>query len=162
MSKFTTLIVGAHFRPPAKQLLAALAGGCQLTLLEDNENAYDAAAVKVMLDPQDIPEVAQAELEGTLPDAGLTLAQLMSTGPIQLGFVPAQAGKPLAKARQTDPELLGNLQVRELMPDVAATLGFAIDGSPLLLLETNPAFAEAIKAPNPDIMELNERHSKME
>lgn len=135
MPKHITLIVGSHFRPPAKQLLAALAGGCQLTLVEDNENAYDAAAIKVILDPQHIPQEAMTQLDQTLPEAGMTLEQLMSAGPIQLGFVPAQEGKPLTKGRLTEPELLGNQQVRELMPECLASLGFGVDGSPRLILE---------------------------
>ncbi len=142
MPKFETLIVGAHFRPPAKQLLACLAQGQRLRLEEDNENAYDPAAVRVMLDLTDaegmplLDEFQIIQLETELPNAGLTLEQLMSGGPVQLGFLPAQDGKPLAKARLAEPELLGNQQVRELMPEVLASLGFALDGSPRLILET--------------------------
>lgn len=148
MSKFQTLIVGAHFRPPAKQLLAVLAQGQPLRLEEDNENAYDASAVRVMLDlageggaPR-LTEVQLAMLEQELPNVGLTLEQLMSTGPVQLGYLPAQDGKPLAKIRLTEPDILGNQQVREIMltdadggPGYKALLGFAVDGSPRLLLE---------------------------
>ncbi len=145
MARFETLIVGAHFRPQAKQLLAALAAGHPLRLEEDNENAYDAAAVRVMLDLVDdaglptLSEISLASLEVELPNAGLTLEQLMSTGPIQLGFLPAQGGKPLAKARTTEPSLLGNVQVREFMMLgeglYSATLGFSLDGAPRLVIE---------------------------
>lgn len=137
MPKFTTLIVGAHFRPPAKQVLAHLASGAELTLVEDNQNQYDAAAVRCMFDPDLIPDSEHQSLESELLEAGVTLEQLMSGGPIQLGYVPAQDGKPLAKARQTEPGVLGNQQVRELMghgspPEhpYTVSLGFAPDGSP--------------------------------
>ena len=139
MTKYTSLIVGAHFRPPAKQCLAHLASGAPLTLVEDNENLYDAAAVKVMLDPRIIPDTEYPSLESELLEAGVTLEQLMSGGPIHIGFVPAQDGKPLSKARVAEPGLLGNQQIREIMgaggaPDHPYTceLGFAADGSPRL------------------------------
>ncbi len=143
MARYETLIVGAHFRPPAKQVFAVLAQGHRLRLEEQNDNAYDAAAVRIMLDltGEDgmplLSEAQMAELEAELPNCGLTLEQLMSSGPLQLAFVPAQDGKPLAKARLTEPDLLGNQQVRELMgPGLTTTLGFALDGSPRLVLET--------------------------
>lgn len=138
MPKYSTLIVGAHFRPPAKQVLKHIVAGTELSLAEDNENAYDAAAVRVIFDPKNIPDSEFSELEVELLEAGVTLEQLMSGGPIHLGFVPAQDGKPLAKARQTNPTLLGNLQVRELMlagDRLYPTLSFAPDGSPMLSLD---------------------------
>ncbi len=129
-----SLIVGGHFRPPAKQVLARLPAGTLLMLEEDNNNLYDAAAVKVLVDPAVIPESQFGELEPELNEAGVTLEQLMSGGPLQLGFIPAQEGKPLAKARMAEPELLGNMQVRELMP-CKASISFAVDGSPRVILE---------------------------
>lgn len=138
MTRYNTLIVGAHFRPPAKQVLAHIMSGTELSLLEDNENAYDAAAVRVMFDPGLIPELEYPSLESELLEAGVSLEQLMSGGPIHLGFVPAQDGKPLAKARQTEPAILGNQQVREIMMggDYKCSLDFAADGSPKLLIVT--------------------------
>lgn len=138
MAKHHTLIVGAHFRPPAKQVLAHCTAGVQLVLEEENDNPYDEAAVRVMLDPVTaIPESEFPTLETELLEAGVTLEQLMSGGPIKIGFVPAQDGKPLAKARVSNPDILGNQQVRELMGEnCRATLGFAPDGSPLLELTT--------------------------
>lgn len=148
MARFETLIVGAHFRPPAKQLLACLAAGHPLRLEEQNDNEYDAAAVRIMLDltgPEGQPLLAESQLAMLameLPNVGLTLEQLMSGGPVQLAFVPAQEGKPLAKARLTEPELLGNQQVREIMgqggePDrqYTTTLGFGLDGLPRVILQ---------------------------
>lgn len=151
MTKYHTLIVGAHFRPPAKQCLAHLASGAELTLEEENDNAYDPAAVRVMLDPTQIPETEFLMLEGELLEAGVTLEQLMSGGPIKIGFVPAQDGKPLAKARLSDPTILGNQQVREIMMGArqdlnlgedadhagvpyTCRLDFAADGSPKMLI----------------------------
>lgn len=139
MPKYTSLIVGVHFRPPAKQVLAHCTAGVPIQLAEDNENAYDVAAVRVNFDPANIPASEYETLESELLEAGVTLEQLMSGGPIQLGFVSAQDGKPLSKARLYEPELLGNQQVRELMgngqdPDrpYYCELGFGADGSPRL------------------------------
>lgn len=138
MSRFTSLIVGAHFRPPAKQVLAVLPQGARLDLQEENDNPYDPAALKVFLPLDQIPEAQFPALEAELPGAGLTLEQLMSGGPLFLGYVPAQDGKPLAKARAAEPELLGNVQVRELMGGTRTFLGFGMDGSPRLHIETPP------------------------
>lgn len=136
MPKFTTLIVGAHFRPPAKQVLAHAPAVAELFFQEDNQNAYDAAAVRCIFDPKHIPESEFLALESELLEAGVTLEQLMSGGPIHLGYVPAQDGKPLAKARQDSPGLLGNQQVREIMAGQPHTvsLGFASDGSPRAII----------------------------
>lgn len=137
MPKFHTLIVGAHFRPPAKQCLAHLASGAELTLEEENDNPYDQGAVRVMLDPGLIPDSEHEVLEGELLEAGVTLEQLMSGGSIKIGFVPAQDGKPLIKARLSDPTILGNQQVREIMhgdEPYRCNLDFAPDGSPKLTI----------------------------
>lgn len=139
MTKHHTLIVGAHFRPPAKQVLAHLVSETELTLVEDNDNPYDAAAVRVMFDPILIPDTEYPALESELLEAGITLEQLMSGGSIHMGFVPAQDGKPLAKARQSDPTILGNQQVREIMmgdQGYRCYLDFAADGSPKLTILT--------------------------
>lgn len=143
MAKFTTLIVGAHFRPPAKQILAIIPGGARVTLEEDNENAYDSSAVKVFLPLDQIPDSQMAGLAEELPNSGLTLEQLMSSGPVWLGYLPATEGKPLAKAKLTEPELIGNQQVREIMGQgqsdpqgYSCCLGFGTDGSPRLEITT--------------------------
>lgn len=137
MGRYTTLVVGTHFRPPAKQVIAVLPSGAKLRLEQDNDNAYDPSAVRVLVELDQIPESQFPALEAELPNFGLTFDQLMSTGPVFLGYIPAQDGKPLAKARMGEPELLGNQQVRELAfdsqglpdPDVTASLSFAPDGS---------------------------------
>lgn len=134
----TTLIVGAHFRPPAKQLLGHLPTGAKLQLLPQDDNPYDPAAVQVLVDPLQVPSERWEQLDQELLETGNTVEQIMSAGPVQLGFVPAQGGKPLEKARAIRPDLLGNEQVRELLGHeqsgqiaLSASLTFAIDGSPM-------------------------------
>jgi hypothetical protein len=45
----TGLMVGMHFRPPAKAVLEALPVGTTLWLRREPENPYDANAVQVLL-----------------------------------------------------------------------------------------------------------------
>lgn len=132
MPQFTTLLVGAHFRPPAKQVLAHLPAGASLLFEFEDENPYDANAVKVFVLPESIPDSEFPVLEVELPEAGVTLEQLMSSGPIWLGYIPASGGKPLAKARAAEPELIGNAEFRSILDNgpVQVYLAFALDGSP--------------------------------
>lgn len=141
MAQFTTLLVGAHFRPPAKQVLAHLPVGTQLTLEPEPDNPYDPLAIKVFVDPALIPESQFSALDKELLETGNTIEQIMSGGPIWLGYVPAAEGKPLAKARANgELDLIGNDKVREIgalgESEYAATLAFGPDGSPRMILET--------------------------
>lgn len=139
MPKYTTLLVGAHFRPPAKQVLGHLGAGTELVVEREDDNPYDQFAVKVFVDPGLIPDSEFPALELELPEAGVTLEQLMSGGPIWLGYIPATQGKPLAKARLIEPGLIGNEEVRGLMDGeggVKVRLAFDLDGTPRATVET--------------------------
>lgn len=48
MSGQRSLIVGAHFRPPAKGLLSALPAGSKLVARREPSNAYDPNAIQVI------------------------------------------------------------------------------------------------------------------
>lgn len=128
----TSLLVGDHFCPPAKTILAHLPSGCQLRLECEDDNPYDEEAVRVHVDPMEIPQSQYPELEEALPASGATLEQVMSSGPIWLGYIPKTGGKPLAAAQIGDPSLVGNHEFREAMAGQAGpgavTLGFASDG----------------------------------
>ena len=135
----TTLLVGDHFRPPAKLLLAHLPSGCELGLEPEDSNPYDEEAVRVMLDPRLIPDSQYPALEDEtsgLPTMGFTLEQVMSTGPMQLGYIPKTGGKPLLTAQAGDPGLVGNHEVREALmhSDHKATLAFGPDGKARVLV----------------------------
>lgn len=121
-----TLLVGDHFRPPAKLVLAHLPAGAKLGLEPEDNNPYDDEAVRVMLDPGQIPESQFPALEEGLPEMGCTLEQLMSGGPLHLGYVPKSGGKPLVTAQGSDPGLIGNHEVREILLSAShqATLSF--------------------------------------
>ena len=94
----TSLLVGAHFRPPAKTLLAHLPSGCPLLLQPEPGNQYDPDALQVLVDPVVIPVGQHSQLSAELPLQGATLEQVLSAGPIHLGFVAKSGGKPLLKA----------------------------------------------------------------
>lgn len=132
----TSLLVGSHFRPPAKMILAHLPAGCELILEPEDGNPYDEEAVKVLVEEKLIPESQYPALDEELPAMGYTLEQVMSGGTVWLGYLPASGGKPLLKAQQTEPGLVGNHEFREEMLDSShrASLGFAGDGSPRVVL----------------------------
>lgn len=103
------LLVGSHFNPPAKLLIAGyLAGLTEVQLTPEPDNPYDPGAVKVTVQKaslacHDDPE----ELDGQLAGYGLSLESLPDD--IMLGHLAASGGKPLEKAQQVSPSLRGNL-----------------------------------------------------
>lgn len=139
MSQITTLLVGDHFRPPAKLILQHLPSGCQLQLMAEDDNAYDEEAVKVLVGTDQIPEEQYSALAEALPGMGFELEQVMSTGPVWLGYVPKSGGKPLLTAQKEAPELVGNHEVREAMAaeSYRAQLAFGPDGRARVTVQYN-------------------------
>jgi len=90
-----SLLVGMHFRPPAKLVLEALRGGTPLELRPEPSNPYDTYAVAVWVATSSIPESQQESLREKLPEMGWTLDGLFELETIQLGYVAASGGKPL-------------------------------------------------------------------
>lgn len=141
MSKtITSLLVGAHFRPPAKQVLECLPSGAGLILLPEPENPYDEFALKVLVWPGEIPEVMRGDLDAKLQGTGTDLGDLLaSEEPLWLGYVAASGGKPLAKAGM---EGTGNREFLQLMaasPGHSAKLAFNAAGLPLVMLSEGSA-----------------------
>lgn len=94
----TTTLVGAHFRPPAKALLACLPTGHPLILRPEPANEYDRNAVQVLLrtdtlvalgDPLD--DFIKNELETNLADYGFDLQTIYEADEWQLGYLPRAA-----------------------------------------------------------------------
>lgn len=134
MTKITSLLVGMHFRPPAKQVLAVLPSGCQLLLSPEVDNPYDPNALKALVWAGEIPESVRDDLSQCLDGTGTTLEELLaSEEPLWLGYVAASGGKPLAKAGLQQ----GNKEFLELMasaPEHQASLAFDPAGEPLVRL----------------------------
>lgn len=132
MTELRMLIVGAHFRPPAKQVLGVLRPGTALRLEAEPENPYDEKAVKVMIDQLwDKLDAGQIEaLTDVVDGTGVDLEELLESGePLQLGYLPDEDGKAHQKAgggpgnRQAGVALLNN-RVTDVM------LAFGPDGKP--------------------------------
>ena len=104
-------LVGAHFRPPAKQVLSVLRVDTELLLAPEPENPYDPKAIRVSVDLRNefalfrVPALREA-LEGT----GTEVEDLMNSHaePLHLGYIADSDGK----AAQGGP---GNREVGELM-----------------------------------------------
>lgn len=140
MSKtLISLLVGAHFRPPAKQVLAALPSAWPLLLSPEPENPYDPSALKVLCHISGLPTEALDLLDGSLEGTGTTIDELLEQeDPIWLGYVAASGGKPLAKAGLID----GNQEFLALMggePNYSATLAFGPAGEPMVRLNDGEA-----------------------
>lgn len=152
----TSLLVGSHFVPPAKVLLAHLPAGVKLLLEPDPSNPYDENAIVVLIDPMEIPQSQYSALDNPhsgLPCQGATLEQLMSTGPVRLGHVASSGGKPLFKAKSTAPAgvvFAGNVEFLDWMKDdrYRAALAFGLAGEPLVQLAIDSPESQSIEGYN--------------
>jgi hypothetical protein len=92
----TTQIVGAHFRPPAKALLACLPAGHPLYLRPEPTNEYDENAVQVLLRSESLqPLVAEPffrdELQMQLSGQGSDVESVLAQPEWHLGYLPRAA-----------------------------------------------------------------------
>lgn len=127
-----SLLVGMHFRPPAKLVLEALRGGTSLRLIPEPSNPYDAFAIQVWVATSSIPESQQESLREKLPEMGWTLDGLFELETIQLGYVAASGGKPLAASGLA----AGSGEFAEALHETngVARLGFLPTGTPTVEL----------------------------
>lgn len=99
-NSITTQIVGAHFRPPAKALLACLPAGHLLALRPEPTNEWDENAVQVLLRTSTLqPLVAEEffadELNNQLSGQGSDLESVLAKEEWHLGYLPKAAkGNP--------------------------------------------------------------------
>lgn len=138
MPTLTSLLVGAHFRPPASRVLQSLPSGTGLSLHPEPENSYDPAALRVLCRTSSIPESEFEGLEMDLPASGSDLAGLLAQAEIWLGYVASSGGTPLQKAIERGmQDLVGNQEFQALLldPEHRASLAFAPDGAPLVILQ---------------------------
>lgn len=94
-------IVGMHFRPPAKQVLAVLPAGASLRLEREPDNPYDAKALMVMVDVGQVPQELRGELAEQILGAGFDLEDLLDDARqgalLHLGYVADSDGKMCKK-----------------------------------------------------------------
>jgi len=105
-------IVGMHFRPPAKAIVAHLPLDTELELCPDPENPYSTTgkAIKVFVAMKDLPESFWAAAEADLATQGGEREEL-EIEPIMIGFV-AEAKNHEAQAAIFD--LIGKSPYRTL------------------------------------------------
>ncbi len=130
-------LVGAHFRPPAKWVLAHLPAGTALRLEPEPENAYDPKAIRVLCRIEDVPGSERAALDNDLAGTGFDLGEMLAAGEqyVWLGYVADSDGKICR-----DQGRPGNREVGEVLATVAAdcvwaTLASGADGKPLVRVE---------------------------
>lgn len=97
MTQITTPIVGAHFRPPAKQVLSVLPVGTPLILTPEPDNPYDSGAIRVSFAMTQYPisrwGLLTEALSGTGHDPHALMASEKTEGPLQLGYIPKSGAK---------------------------------------------------------------------
>ena len=139
ITTLTGLLVGMHFRPPAKLILETLKSGTELQLVHEPDNEYDQNAVKVFVRLGEVPESQHVRLEAELPGFGWDIETFKARAEvgeaIMLGYIAASKNKALKE----DPLLVSNeafLSAQELIPwsDCSIRLGFAPSGQALVIL----------------------------
>lgn len=129
MPELRALVVGMHFRPPAKDVINMLAAGTPVVLMREPENEYDENAVKVVL--FDFCEGgAHHDLRKLILDSGQYGEELF-TNPLHLGYIDS---KKTGMAK-----LFSEAMVSEGMEAVEAKLEFSMDGKPQVMTELEPA-----------------------
>lgn len=144
----TTQLVGAHFRPPAKALLAVLPAGHSLLLCPEPSNEYDANAVQVVLRTASLDLLLETpafgeELDAQLAGQGHSLETLREADEWHLGYLPRAAkGNPTLEA--------WNVEVQKAIHEVApaddngqhscvpAALSFDSTGKPTVIIPWPP------------------------
>ena len=129
MTTYTVPIVGAHFRPPAKAILAVLPAGTELRVVQEPENPYDTRAIAVYCSGAAIPQVFHQELEVQAQGYGFDLATILASD-WHLGYIAAKAPKGY------EGKLAGELFDR--VSGAKAKLGFLPNGNPAVIVELAP------------------------
>lgn len=140
----TTNLVGAHFRPPAKALLACLPAGHPLALRPEPQNEYDGNAVQVLLlttslQPLLTDQFLSDEMANQLAGQGYDLEQISAEPEWHLGYLP-KAAKGNAALEEW------NVGVQKAIHDVvydersvvACQLSFDAAGKPTVIIPWPP------------------------
>lgn len=136
MNTIISQIVGMHFRPPAKWVLARLPAGSGLLLRPEPDNPYDSKAVQVIL-PEPGKAVPQSQIDGLAAEiegCGTDIYDLCQMTELHLGYLPDSDGKICQASDQP-----GNREVAEAIADrwngVEAKLGFTVEGKPAVIVQ---------------------------
>lgn len=96
MGNFTSPLVGAHYRPPAKALLQVLPSNCPLTLTPEPDNPFDSNAVMVSVQTAQIPPGQHDTLRVLAGGYGFDLAEILGKPEWHLGYVKRELAAQLA------------------------------------------------------------------
>lgn len=125
-----SLLVGAHFRPPAKQVLAHLPAGVELILQSEPGNPYDPGAIAVMVNvAAAVPDGQKMSLDDALTGTGFDVAELLTAEDLlQLGYIISPSNKKLGS-------WASNVAVGEFMArgPCTAKLAFSAEGEPMVI-----------------------------
>lgn len=126
-------LVGMHFRPPAKAIVAKAPMGLALRLVPDRANPYDENAVAVFTAAGALAGMTTAQLEAMGQEAtgmGYDSSGLIEgmdgkgEGVWQLGFLAAKMPKGYPEGTRLNAELAGRIAPE----GIAARLGFDAQG----------------------------------
>lgn len=109
----THLIVGAHFRPPAKAILQILPSGCPLLVIPEPTNEYDPNALQVVVETKSLPDGIDSDLTSLAAGFGFDAAMIRERDQWHLGYVPRKDAENIRLGGETP-----------------ATLTFSSDGKP--------------------------------
>lgn len=96
-------IVGAHFRPPAKAILAQLPVGCDLVVTPEPDNAYDSNALAIFVETKSIPPTVYPDLAQEAIGYGFSLDEILAKPAWHLGYIPRDLAATLAPKFGSDP-----------------------------------------------------------
>lgn len=111
MKSALATIVGMHYRPPAKALIAAIPVNTKLRLEPEPDNPHDPNAVAVWLDTVEIPDsamIALDEAKNGLWCYDMTIHDLAARDAWQLGYISREEAEVL---RSLSYEPIGTFQI---------------------------------------------------
>ena len=97
-------IVGAHFRPPAKAILASLPTGAVLSLVPEPENPFDSNAIAVFVEPKEIPPSEHETLNETAQGMGFSIEDILTAPAWHLGYIPKALAATIVEDLNESPE----------------------------------------------------------
>ena len=106
-------IVGMHFRPPAKALVATLRPGTPLVARREPDNEFDPNAIRVLVTSEVImaqPDPSgefSAAIESALSEFGFSLRDIAAQAEWHLGYIPATIAASLAPRLELDKDYEG-------------------------------------------------------
>jgi hypothetical protein len=106
--KTSSPLVGSHFRPPAKAIIAVLRNGTPLLIDREPDNAYDPQAVKVSVESAHIPSSQLDELDAQASGFGFSAKDILAQPLWHLGYIAAKPpkGRPGTLATEVSNRLL--------------------------------------------------------